>query len=109
MGATDPKQCQRAGCPKTFERDPALEVSCPNCDAEPGDLCRRPSGHVVWNTEWNLPKGIHPTRDIEALRQRAYEDCPLGRCPESVEDLSPEHPHSPASGPTSEQCALDDW
>jgi len=54
-------------------------------------------------------KGIHPKRDIEALRQGAYGECPLEKCPESVEDLSPENPYSPATAPTSEQCELSDW
>jgi len=109
MTATDPKQCQHAGCPKSFERDPALEVACPECDAEPGTLCRRPSGHVVWNTEWDLPRGIHPERDVEALRQGIYGECPLGRCPESVADRPLENPSSSGSQPAGEQASLDDW
>lgn len=94
---TKPKTCTHDGCPKSFDHDPALEVTCPTCDAEPGDLCRRPSGHAVWNADWpGLPKGIHPDRDREALRQGAYGSCPLNQCPESVEDLAGDFPRSSA-------------
>lgn len=111
MGATSPKKCQKPGCTRTWDRDPTLEVTCPNCGAEPGRLCRRPSGHTVWNPDWpGLPKGIHPERDREALREGAYGKCPSGRCPESLADLPANHDFlNPDSNASAEQGTLADF
>jgi len=38
-----PVVCLRCG--EEWPRDPALEVTCPDCHAEPGHTCVRPSGH----------------------------------------------------------------
>ncbi len=33
-----------SNCGQTWERDPALEVSCPVCYVDVGERCKRPSG-----------------------------------------------------------------
>jgi hypothetical protein len=67
--------------------DPVFMVSCPSCEAGKGEKCRRPSGHLVWNSEWSgLPKGAHADRDIKALKEGVYGTCP-GPCPDSYEEL----------------------
>ena len=83
-------------CGKEWDTDPVFEVRCPTCGAEPGQKCRRPSGHLVWNQKWpGLPKGAHPKRDIQALKEGKYGPCPIGRCPSSVDELPPDNPFSP--------------
>jgi hypothetical protein len=109
MGATDEKSCNNAGCNREWDRDPALEVDCPTCQAEAGTLCRRPSGHTVWNSDWNLPKGIHPDRDAKALDDGCYGECPLGKCPESLEELSPESPYKNVEETETNQKAIGDY
>lgn len=79
--------CNKPGCSREWETDPVFDVTCPNCGAEPGEKCKRPSGHVVWDTGNSLPRGAHRARDIEALDKGAYGTCPTGRCPASVEEL----------------------
>ena len=62
-------------CEQSWDRDPALEVECPQCYAEPGSRCRRPSGHPV-NIGTQL-HGIHKDRDRKALDVvEEYEPCP---------------------------------
>ena len=83
MGLHDPKYCQKSGCTKSWDRDPVLEVSCPKCEADVGDSCKRPSGHQVWNGFGRF----HKARDLKALEEGAYGECPMGRCPESIDEL----------------------
>lgn len=83
MGLTDPASCGKEGCSKTWPRDPVLEVECPQCGAEPGELCRRPSGHQPWNP-WGR---FHMDRDLQALDEGAYGVCPLDRCPQSLDEV----------------------
>jgi len=62
-------------CEQSWDRDPALEVECPQCYAEPGSRCRRPSGHPV-NIGTQL-HGIHRDRDKQALEVvETYDPCP---------------------------------
>lgn len=35
-------------CGQTWERDPRLEVPCPRCNVEVGQVCRRPSEHPTF-------------------------------------------------------------
>ena len=58
-------------CGQEWDRDPALMVSCPVCNAQPGKLCVRPSGHAVFG------KGVHDARD----RKSMAETPGYGRCP----------------------------
>lgn len=60
--------CSRCG--KQWERDPALAVRCPVCNAPEGSCCRRPSGHSC---------EIHMARDREALKRGLIEKCPGAR------------------------------
>lgn len=83
--ALDPCSCNKDGCSKSWDRDPMVEVECPTCEAEPGELCRRPSGHIVWTKKY--PKGVHASRDMAALKAGAYGTCPLGKCPDGIEEL----------------------
>jgi hypothetical protein len=54
---------------------------------------------LVWNQKWDgLPKGAHAERDIKALKEGAYGECPLGKCPSSVEELPRDNPYSPKNG-----------
>lgn len=66
--------CQKAGCDRTWSRDPVLEVECPTCGAPVGKRCRRPSEHTVWGGE------PHAERDRLADRHGHYGTCPLGEC-----------------------------
>lgn len=79
---TGPVACDNAGCGKTWQRDPVLEVSCPECGAAVGHPCvaRRPSGHVHTSNFAGLPAWGHDARDLAADRQGKYGPCPLGRC-----------------------------
>lgn len=73
--------CRKAGCEKTWSRDPCLEVDCPKCVASVDQRCHRPSG-------WSGPfVDYHRDRDLLALRKGAYGECPLGKCPDSLADL----------------------
>lgn len=61
-------------CPKTWPRDPVLEVACPTCRVGVGQRCRRPSEHSV-------PfGGFHAARDLLAAAEGHYGVCPVGRC-----------------------------
>lgn len=65
-----------SNCGQEWERDPALEVTCPVCSADIGQKCKRPSGH---------PASLHAERDKKALREvDGYE-----RCPEASEPPEP--------------------
>ncbi len=56
-----------SNCETEYDRDPALEVACPQCKADVGQRCRRPSGHTC---------SIHVGRDKKALREIDwYERC----------------------------------
>lgn len=66
--------CNRPGCEKNWQRDPVLEVACPDCHAGIGVRCKRPSGHSGPFIE------MHAARDVLADRQGKYGDCPLGLC-----------------------------
>jgi len=70
--------CMKAGCNKTWPRDPCLEVECPTCGAKIGERCRRPSGHPMRPGFHGF--GFHDARDIAAYRAGHYGPCPLGCC-----------------------------
>lgn len=59
-----------AGCGRTWERDPALEVACPQCLAPVGVKCRRPSGHGC---------NLHHARDYAAMDAGFVEVCPAAK------------------------------
>jgi len=63
-------QCSRCG--QEWERDPALEVKCPTCQAPVGIRCRRPSGHSC---------DIHASRDLAAMEAGFLEKCPASATP----------------------------
>jgi len=69
-------------CPKTWPRDPVLEVECPVCHQPPGSPCvvRAPSEHVKSAFFGHLPPWGHDERDFAAVLAGAYGECPLGRC-----------------------------
>lgn len=56
-------------CGRQFPRDPAKEVPCPQCGADVGSPCRRPSEHRC---------SIHYSRDRLALAVTDYGPCPEG-------------------------------
>lgn len=60
MKTTDTVHC--AICPRSWPRDPVLEVACPRCNAPIGRWCRRPSGHNAWEP-WGP---FHAARDLAA-------------------------------------------
>lgn len=66
--------CLKPGCDKEWARDPALEISCPDCRVAIGVQCKRPSGHRVWGGE------PHGARDLAADAAGHYGACPFGRC-----------------------------
>ena len=66
--------CLKPNCDRSWPRDPVLEVPCPTCQAEVGQVCRRPSGHPTWQ---GTP---HADRDIAADRGGHYGVCPTARC-----------------------------
>ena len=61
-------------CGDEWERDPALEVVCPKCDAKVGHYCRvrRPSGHTCNFGNKTL---IHPARDPLAMDKGFLQRC----------------------------------
>lgn len=81
-------KCQKDGCDRSWDQDPVFMVGCPSCEAGPGEKCKRPSGHPVWNPGWSgLPKGAHPKRDLKALEEGKYGTCPTGKCPDTLDEL----------------------
>lgn len=100
-------ECRQCG--REFDRDPALEVECPKCNAEPGSPCRRPSGHPV-NMNTNL-HGIHADRDRKALREGVYEPCPEGPSGGDLEEIDLTYTFEDGSGDDTdtdaEQAGLD--
>lgn len=69
-----PVVCNRPGCGKTWQRDPMLEVQCPDCCAAPGRYLVRPSGQSGPFVDG------HAARDVGADAAGAYGVCPLGIC-----------------------------
>lgn len=67
-------RCMKPGCDRSWIRDPALEVPCPECRAPVGAPCKRPSGHPVF------AKGVHGARDLAADAAGHYGICPSARC-----------------------------
>lgn len=67
MGYFDPQVCSRCGT--EWDHHPLLDVACPHCGADEGELCRRPSGHPV-------PEGFHREREHAALAAGALSTCP---------------------------------
>lgn len=82
--------CQKDGCPRTWDRDPAVEVACPTCSADVGVKCRRPSGHGG--------NFVHPhaKRDLLALEEGHYGECPSGRCSQSLAEVGVSKKEEPA-------------
>ena len=72
--AKGPCWCSKPGCDVEWDRDPALEVECPDCKAPIGSGCRRPSGHGGNFVD------LHAARDLAADAAGAYGVCPLGLC-----------------------------
>lgn len=64
--------CQKPGCDVSWERDPVLEVACPDCRQSIGSPCIRPSGHKAMKP--------HNSRDLLADKEGHYGKCPTGRC-----------------------------
>ncbi len=60
--------CDRCG--QSWRRDPALEVRCPDCGAQPGRKCRRPSEHGIFGG------GLHAARDRAAMKAGILVKCP---------------------------------
>ena len=73
--AKGPCSCAKPGCSHPgWRRDPALEVTCPDCLAPIGIGCRRLSGHGGPFVD------LHASRDLAADAAGAYGSCPLGLC-----------------------------
>lgn len=81
MGQTDEQSCNVGSCDRTWDRHPILEISCPSCDADVGERCKRPSGHDVQGKHGRF----HNQRYYDALDADHFGECPLDRCPESSE------------------------
>lgn len=79
MGQTDTQSCNVGSCDRTWDRHPVLEIPCPSCDSDVGELCKRPSGHQPWGKHGRL----HSQRYYDALDAGHFGECPLDRCPES--------------------------
>ena len=62
-----------------WSRDPALEVICPNCNAQIGKFCaeKRPSGYRI-RFGSTL---IHPARDQLAMDLGFLQKCPAATIP----------------------------
>lgn len=77
--------CKRCG--QTWERDPALDVVCPTCNAGIGQLCKRPSEHAVFGAQ------PHASRDRLAMQTLEY----YGKCQAPVPMPEPK-PTPPGQG-----------
>lgn len=85
-----PVRCLNEGCGKRWDMDPALAVTCPDCNQPPGRRCMRPSEHPV-------PFGeVHAARDLAADKIGAYGICPMGGCGAYTRELQ----NKTASQPT---------
>lgn len=82
MGLTGESSCNVDSCSRTWERHPILEISCPSCNADVGELCKRPSGHPAQGDHGRF----HNKRYYESLDAGHFGECPLDRCPESSEE-----------------------
>ena len=60
-----PKQCNNCG--EEWPYDPALLVACPDCRADVGAMCVRPSGHPA--------AAIHAAREPAALAAGVLKRC----------------------------------
>lgn len=72
--------CREPGCGHEWDRDPVLEVACPECDAPVGVKCASvaPSGHRKSTTFSKLPPWGHDRRDLLAAAEGHYlHDCTL--------------------------------
>lgn len=69
-----PFRCDRCG--ETWTHHPVLAVPCPDCGAERGIWCKRPSGHRAWGD-------LHVSRE-----QAALDEGVLRRCGEAVSAIN---------------------
>lgn len=86
--ASETVRCGR--CDQEWSRDPALEVECPVCHAQPGQKCRvyRPSEYVHSAKFAGLPPWGHNERDILAMQVvPGYGRCPAAATVEPQTDL----------------------
>jgi len=69
-----------SACGQEWERDPAIEVECPKCDAKVGHYCRvrRPSERTCNFGNKTL---IHPARDQLAMDKGFLQRCPAAIVP----------------------------
>jgi predicted nucleic acid-binding Zn-ribbon protein len=82
---------QCSNCGKTWPRDPRLEVPCPECDADVGARCQRPSEHGC---------KPHIPREWKAIEEDYYEiEC------DGVPDTRPTAPSQTRSERTTETTA----
>ena len=72
---TGPVTCH--ACGEEFPRHPALEVKCPDCGANVGVHCTKPSGHTFWKHE--LP---HVNREQLAVDRGLMNICTAARKPQ---------------------------
>lgn len=71
------KKISCAKCGQSWDRDPALEVTCPVCKSKPGIKCKieRPSEHKLNPAFCGLPD-VHPLRDLLAMKKiPGYKKC----------------------------------
>jgi hypothetical protein len=68
-----------SACGQEWDRDPALEVKCPKCNAPVGKYCaeQRPSGYRI-RFGSTL---IHPARDQHAMEVGLLHRCPVAIIP----------------------------
>lgn len=72
-------------CGVEYDHEPALDVTCPRCGAEPGVKCGdySPSGH---SKKGFLPAWGHNERDLQAVIEGAYK-CDHGITPDEARKL----------------------
>lgn len=74
-----------SACGQEWDRDPALQVTCPLCSARIGTYCseQRPSGYRIrFGTTL-----IHPARDQLAMDAGLLQRCPAAQKQEEPNDF----------------------
>jgi hypothetical protein len=74
-----------SACGQEWDRDPALEVTCPTCNARIGTYCseQRPSGYRI-RFGSTL---IHPARDQAAMDFGLLQRCPAAQKHEDPDNI----------------------
>jgi hypothetical protein len=70
--------CLKDGCTRTWPRDPATEIACPDCGAGIGKKCKRPSGRCGLKEDTDGGTGEAPAPPNRNKIKYSHECAALG-------------------------------